>query len=103
MKPIVTASRCAMTLTLALGTSLLATMALAQEGPNLRTMQCAEAKSLVQSKGSAILNSGPNIFNRYVKDSAFCAEDMYLTPAWVRTQNSRSCFVGYTCSDNRDD
>ena len=99
MKTIITASRCAVTLVLALGTSLSATMALAQEGPNARTMQCAAAQTLVKSNGSAILNSGPNIFNRYVRDAAFCAEDMYLAPAWVRTQDSKACFVGYTCVD----
>ena len=42
---------------------------------------------MVNSKGFAVLNSGPNIFNRYVKDAAFCAEDMYLQPAWARTQD----------------
>ena len=94
MKPIVTAIGLALT-------SLLATTSFAQEGPNLRTMQCAQAKALVNSKGFAVLNSGPNIFNRYVKDAAFCAEDMYLQPAWARTQDSRSCFVGYTCVDDR--
>jgi ABC-type sugar transport system substrate-binding protein len=102
MKPIVAASRFAMTLTLVLGTSLLATMASAQEGQNLRTMQCAAAKALVNSKGAAILNSGPDVFNRYVKDAAFCLEDMYLQGAWVRTQDSKSCFVGYTCVDQRE-
>ncbi len=91
------------TLALALGASLAATIALGQEGPNLRTMQCAEAQSLIKSKGVALLHSGPNIFNRYVKDAAFCAEDMYLRPAWARTQNSKACFIGYTCSDNTND
>jgi hypothetical protein len=99
MKTIVTACRRTLTLILALGSSLPATMGVAQEGPNLRTMPCAAAQTLVKSNGSAILNSGPNIFNRYVKDAAFCAEDMYLQPAWVRTQDSKACFVGYTCVD----
>jgi hypothetical protein len=99
MKTIVTASRCVMALVLALGTLSPATMALAQEGPNARTMPCAAAQALVKSNGSAILNSGPSIFNRYVKDAAFCAEDMYIQPAWVRTQDSKACFVGYTCVD----
>jgi hypothetical protein len=88
---------------LTLGASLIATLAIAQEGPNLRTMQCSEAKAEVNTKGAVILNSGPNIFNRYVKDRAYCPEDMYLRGAFVRTENSRSCFIGYTCNDKDGD
>ncbi len=89
-------------LSILLATTFFGTMALAQEGPNVRTMTCAAAKALVNSKGAAILNSGPNVFNRYVKDAAFCLEDMYLQGAWVRTQDNPSCFIGYTCTDQRN-
>lgn len=75
----------------------------AQEGQNLRKMPCSEAQALVKTKGAAVLHSGPNIFNRYVKDAAFCAEDMVLKPAWAKTQNVQACFVGYICTDNNNE
>jgi len=90
-------------ITLAFAGSLIGSVAMAQEGPNLRTMQCSEAQSMVKTKGAVVLSSGAYTYNRYVKDAAFCGEDMYLRPAWARTQNTKSCFVGYTCSDNTND
>ena len=89
--------------TLAFAASLVASAAIAQDGPNLRNMQCSEAQSMVKTKGAVVLSSGTYTYNRYVKDAAFCGEDMYLRPAWAKTQNSKSCFVGYTCSDNTND
>jgi hypothetical protein len=100
MKMIVTVSR--YTLPVLLVTTFVGTMALAQEGPNVRTMTCAQAKAIVQSSGTAILNSGHNAFNRYVEDAAFCLEDMYLPGAWIRTQDNPSSFIGYTCADQRN-
>jgi hypothetical protein len=94
--------RCAGTLSLFLG-SLLAATALAQEGPNARAMTCAQTKAIIQSKGASLINSGPDVYNRYVKDAAYCLEDQYLAPAWVRTLDSKACFIGYYCTDNRDD
>jgi hypothetical protein len=84
---------------LTLGLALAAPAAIAQEGPNLRTMTCAAAKQTVKSQGSAILNSGPNVFNRYVRDAAYCMEDQWLQGAWVRTQDNPKCFIGYICAD----
>ena len=90
-------------LPLALGACLLASAATAQEGPNARAMTCAQTKAIIQEKGAALINSGPNVFNRYVKDAAYCLQDQYLAPAWVRTLDSKACLIGYICSDNRDD
>lgn len=83
--------------------AFLAAPALAQEGPNARAMTCAQTKAIIQSKGAALINSGPDVFNRYVKDAAYCLEDQYLQPAWVRTLDNKACFIGYYCSDNRYD
>jgi hypothetical protein len=100
--PIATRRHCAGALSLFLA-SLPAATALAQEGPNARTMTCAQTKAIIQSKGASLINSGPDVYNRYVKDAAYCLEDQYLAPAWVRTLDSKACFIGYYCTDNRDD
>ncbi len=64
------------------------------------SMSCAQAHDLVLSKPKGVvLKTGPNRFDLYVHDAEACSADDDLTPAFVRTKNIRSCFIGYTCED----
>jgi hypothetical protein len=62
-------------------------------------MTCSEAISMVRGKNGVILNTGgPDFFNRYHRRDASCDRAGYVTqPAFVRTKDSPSCMIGFTC------
>jgi hypothetical protein len=81
-----------------LAAALWATSALAQGSrPDSLRMSCRQAASLVQSRGSIVIGTGPDLYDRYVTGCNFCYSMEFLTPAWVRTADNPQCFVGYTC------
>ncbi len=71
----------------------------AQDFPNTLNMSCAEATALVNSQGAVTLSTGPNVFNRYVKDEAYCSGGQQTRPQWVQTKDQAQCPVGNTCVD----
>lgn len=73
--------------------------ALAQDFPNTLNMSCTEAQAMVNSRGAVTLSTGPNVFNRYVKDEASCSGGQQTRPAWVQTRDQQQCPVGNTCVD----
>ncbi|QTL01680.1 hypothetical protein J5J86_12715 [Aquabacter sp. L1I39] len=77
--------------------------AAAQGMPQTLDMTCSEAQALVNRTGAAVLATGPNVFNRYVKDLAFCPEAMVTKPAWLQTKDMQQCPIGYTCWDPTTD
>lgn len=88
-------------------TTLAATLAIlaapglagAQDFPNTLTMSCAEATAMVNAQGAVTLSSGPNVFNRYVKDEAYCSGGQQTRPQWVPTRDQQQCPVGNICVD----
>ena len=84
---------------LALASPAMITPGLAQDFPNTLTMSCAEATAMVNSQGAVTLSTGPNVFNRYVKDEAYCSGGQQTRPAWVQTRDQQQCPVGSTCVD----
>jgi hypothetical protein len=68
--------------------------------PSTVQMNCAEAASLVSSKGAVVLSTGTYTYDRFVAHEGFCllAED--AAPAWVPTQDDAQCFIGYTCDQS---
>jgi hypothetical protein len=74
--------------------------ALAQTRPDTLRLSCGQVSSLVQMRGSAVLASGPNLYDRYVSGCEFCYDGEFLQPAWVRTKDSEECSVGYICKNN---
>lgn len=76
---------------------LMAGAALAQDGPNSLAMSCAAVQGIVQSRGAAVIWTGPNIFDRYVAGQAQCQNDQYPVPAWIATQDQQQCLVGNRC------
>ncbi|WP_119308241.1 hypothetical protein [Cohaesibacter haloalkalitolerans] len=61
-----------------------------------------QAKQLVQENGSVLLSTGPDLYDRYVANGAYCFFGEQPEPAYVPTANSSSAFVGYTCAPDFD-
>ena len=77
----------------------LASEAQAQSRPNSTRLSCAQAAGLVAARGAVVMTTGPNTYDRYVRDRRFCTPIETTRPAWVATRDSRQCMVGYTCED----
>ena len=84
-------------LTLAAASAALPQASLAQGRPDTLSMSCAQAQGIVQQFGAAVLGTGPNVFDRYVRSQAFCTWNEQTRPAWVATRDVRQCFIGYRC------
>jgi len=65
--------------------------------PATPSMSCSAAAALVAQRGAIVLTTGPNTYDRYVRDLSFCAGSEELKPEWVRTRDKAQCFIGYTC------
>ncbi len=77
---------------------LLAAITVAQARPNTLSMTCSQARSLVRSHGSILLNTGRHTYDRYVASVAFCPSGDYAKSAYVPTHDRKSCRIGYTCT-----
>ena len=78
--------------------SLAAGSALAQSGrPFTPQLSCQSASGLVAANGAIVMNTGPNTYDRYVRDASACFAGQVTRPAWVPVANQAQCFVGYTC------
>lgn len=72
----------------------------AQEGmPNTRTMSCADVQALVAKRGAVMLATGPNTYDRYVRDNSYCSYPDQVNPEWVPTLNGSCNVGGGTCWD----
>ena len=78
-------------------TTLGASLAQAQSRPDSLRMTCGQASALVQSRGSIVLGTGPDIYDRFVASCGFCFNFEFLVPSWIRTADSPQCCVGYRC------
>lgn len=65
--------------------------------PDTLAMSCAQTASLVNAQGAVLLGTGPNLFDRYVREQRFCSGFEQLKPEWVKTRDNPQCFIGYTC------
>ncbi len=65
--------------------------------PDVRTMSCGQAQSLVQSRGAVVLSTGQHTYDRFVATAQFCSSDQVLERTWVTTQGGARCSVGYIC------
>lgn len=79
---------------------LAATGAAAQEGmAQTRTMSCADVQALVAKRGAVMLATGPNTYDRYVRDNSYCTYPEQVNPEWVPTLNGSCNVGGGTCWD----
>ncbi|PLW75717.1 hypothetical protein [Cohaesibacter celericrescens] len=79
------------------------TFASAAQHVDSHSLTGSQVKQLVQEQGSVLLDTGPNLFDRYVANGSYCTLlGEHAEPAYVPTANSSSEFVGYTCQANHD-
>ena len=72
----------------------------AQQGmPQTRTMTCADVQALVAKRGAVLLATGPNSYDRYVRDNSYCSYPEQVNPEWVPTLNGSCNVGGGTCWD----
>ncbi|MFK8250520.1 hypothetical protein [Ancylobacter terrae] len=78
--------------------------ALAQERPNSMSINCAVLTDLVSERGSVVIATGSNLFDRYVANRRFCDASQTIQPARLPTLDQPHCFLGYRCIplDNSD-
>jgi hypothetical protein len=78
--------------------SMAAGSALAQGGrPLTPQISCQSASGLVAANGALVMNTGPNTYDRFVRDSSACFAGQTTRPAWVPAADQAQCFIGYTC------
>ena len=65
--------------------------------PDARTMSCAQAQSLVRSRGAVVLSTGQHTYDRFVATAQFCSSDQVLERTWISTKGRARCDVGYIC------
>ena len=70
--------------------------ALAQR-PSTLDMTCAQARSVVLRQGAAVLGTGGQTYDRFVRDRNFCEATEIGRRAFVPTRDTRACLVGFTC------
>ncbi|MBX9757298.1 MAG: hypothetical protein K2Y29_00870 [Beijerinckiaceae bacterium] len=71
--------------------------ALAQNLPDTLAMTCAQAQSIVQRSGAVVLATGPNLYDRYVRDQSFCTWNERTRPSWTAARDNPQCYVYYRC------
>lgn len=76
---------------------LLAAAGIAEARPSTVAMSCAQARAIVQREGAAVLGTGGQTYDRYVRDRNFCEPTEIGKTAFVPARDTPSCFVGYTC------
>ena len=80
-----------------------ATSALAQSSrPALHTMTCGAAASMIQSRGAAVVDTGPNTFERPVSNEGYCQRGETAIPYFTPTRDNRACMAGYECRDIKE-
>ena len=89
----------AKSLTIALVLTCAAGAALAQGRASTTAMNCHAAASLVQAQGAAVLGTGGDTFDRFVRDASFCPRGQALKPAFAPTSDLAQCQVGWRCSE----
>jgi len=88
--------RIAITACLATGLTVTAT---AQEQVLTTAHNCPEIQSLVRTRGAIVLHTGQYLYDRYVRNEAYCLTFQRTKAAWIPTRDNGSCFIGYTCED----
>ena len=78
--------------------ALLAATAAAEARPDSRGMSCADIRQLIQSRRAVVLTTGPNTYDRYVRQFGNeCDWPQVPMSAYVPTRDGR-CPV-YKCDD----
>ncbi|MFG5120469.1 hypothetical protein [Methylorubrum sp. POS3] len=60
-------------------------------------MSCAQARNVVLRQGAAVLGTGGQTYDRFVRDRNFCEPTEIGRRAFVPARDTPACFVGFTC------
>ena len=93
------AARMSRTFALSIPLLAFATAAAAQNRPHTPSMACRDAAALVAARGSVVLGTGPNAYEKVVVHGGFCSLAETTAPAWAPAADNPQCFVGYRCKD----
>jgi hypothetical protein len=69
----------------------------AQTRPSSLKMSCAAATQLIQSEGAVVISTGPDLYDRYVRNQTFCGPSEEAVVRFIPTRDNPSCFAGYGC------
>lgn len=71
--------------------------ALAQPRPSTPDAPCLASQRLVATRGAVVLGTGPNTYDRFVRDRTFCLANEYTETAYAPAADTPQCFIGYRC------
>ena len=71
--------------------------ALAEARPSTSSMTCAQAAGLVQSRGSALLQTGQRRYDLYLASRAMCSGRSNAISQFAPTLDNPKCHIGYLC------
>ena len=60
-------------------------------------VSCARAAGVIAAQGAAVLGTGGQTYDRFVRDRGFCEPTESVRRAFVPARDTPSCFIGYTC------
>lgn len=72
---------------------------LAQGRPDTRYLTCATVKSIIQTNGAVVMNTSNYVYEKYVKNHAYCNVNESTKNAYVPTADYRRCKIGFICYD----
>jgi len=88
----------------ALGIVLFATTATAQSRASTTAMTCGQAQGFLGARGAAVIGTGGQTYDRFVRDRSFCQPTEVTRVAFVPTRDTPQCPIGYRCIEpSRDD
>ena len=85
-------------ITMAFGIMLVATTAMAQSRASTTAMTCGQAQGFLGTRGAAVIGTGGQTYDRFVRDRSFCQPTEVTRVAFVPTRDTPQCFIGYRCT-----
>ena len=79
------------------------TAALAQGRPATTAMTCGQARGFIQARGAAVIGTGGQTFDRFVRDRSFCEPTEVTKTTFAPTRDNPRCFIGYRCIEPSGD
>ena len=73
--------------------------AAAQGRPDARTMSCGEVRAMIDARGAVVLTTGRHTYDRYVRDTRYCAPPEIARVTTIATRDAAQCMV-YACRPN---
>jgi hypothetical protein len=72
----------------------------AQARLDAATFTCAGLQATMQRLQSAVVTTGPYLFDRYVATQTGCGLRRNAVPVYVATRDQPQCFLGYRCAQS---